>query len=60
MGGHLGVGGLKPDPIRLSVEALERDFPLGLKPGGDHVAIVGGGHVLEEDDVAVVDEGVDH
>src|SRR5262245_32948153 len=55
----IGVGGLERDRGSLFAQTLEGCLLL-LDQGHDNVAVVGGVAALDDDDVALVDAGLDH
>src|SRR6266508_2656169 len=59
-GRHRLVSGLQADTVSLSIEFLQRGFLLILEPRGNHLPVVRGVCGLHQDNIAVVDQGVDH
>src|SRR3990172_309130 len=57
---HRLVAGLKAHFGALRVELLERGRLLAPDQGGDHVAAARGAGRLQDDDVAIADQGVNH
>src|SRR5690606_10294611 len=57
---HRAVGGLESNAIALMVEPLERRLLLRAEPDGNRLPVLAGLLMAQDDDVAVVDQRVDH
>ena len=57
---HRRIGGLEAIAVLLLVEILERGLTAFREPDGDHIAVAGILRGFHDDDVTVVDHGIDH
>ena len=57
---HRDIGGLEPNLLAFQKELLERRFLLVLEPDRNRLAVFSGFLRLEDHDIAIVDQGVDH